>query len=494
MAAMVLMPKVGITVETCLIGAWNKKVGDRVSAGDILFNYETDKAAFDCESTADGTLLEIFFGDGEEVPVLTPVCSVGEPDDAGRMGGMTPPATQDDAGRGGGVIPQDANGGQCVGRGFPDAPTADSNAFTSARQGCRALQQRFPVDVYYNETADSMGSDGSPPKISPRARKLAARLGVDASRVAPSGPYGRVIERDVLASLAGESGGAAQSTASAGTAASAEATASADAGAGADKGPAAAVGGASVQGAGGGGLGAQAETGAAGDYADVKLPKIRRVIAAAMTKSLTEIAQLTHHHSFDATNLLAVREGFKKGGKDTGMDGVTIGDIVLFAVARTLRDFPDFNAHYLEGGILRRFKNVNLGVAIDTERGLMVPTVFGADTKSLKQISAEVKELARSARAGSISPDKLTGGTFTVSNLGASGVEMFTPIINPPQVAILGVCGITARIRKAPGGSFSAYDSMGLSLTYDHRAVDGAPAAAFAQRLCAALEQLSLLL
>jgi pyruvate dehydrogenase E2 component (dihydrolipoamide acetyltransferase) len=212
-----------------------------------------------------------------------------------------------------------------------------------------------------------------------------------------------------------------------------------------------------------------------------------------MTASLRDLAQLTHHHSFDATQILALRERFKQGGAAFGVDGVSIGDMVLFAAVRTLLEFPDMNAQLLEGGVMRRFRNVHLGVAVDTPRGLMVPTVFCAEQKSLARLSAEVKSLAASARAGNISPDLLRGGTFTVSNLGTTGVESFTPIINPPQVGILGVCGIAPRVREGRDG-LEAYPAMGLSITYDHRAVDGAPASRFAQALCKKLEQFTLLL
>ena len=145
------------------------------------------------------------------------------------------------------------------------------------------------------------------------------------------------------------------------------------------------------------------------------------------------------------------------------------------------------------GDKMRYFKHVNLGIAVDTPRGLLVPTLFAAETKTLGQISAEAKTLAKSAIDGSINPDFLQGGTFTISNLGLYGIESFTPVINPPQVALLGVCSITERIRTVDG-QITAYPAMGLSLTYDHRAVDGAPASRFLQELCARLESFTLLL
>jgi pyruvate dehydrogenase E2 component (dihydrolipoamide acetyltransferase) len=155
-----------------------------------------------------------------------------------------------------------------------------------------------------------------------------------------------------------------------------------------------------------------------------------------------------------------------------------------------LLNHPDLNAHIVEGQILRRFKDVNLGVAVDTPRGLMVPTIFQANRKSIEEISVEAKDLAKQAQAGTINPDLLQGGTFTVTNLGTLGVEMFTPVLNPPQTGILGVCNITTKL-KGNDGFYKPYPAMGLSITYDHRAVDGAPAARFMQELTSFLENFS---
>jgi pyruvate dehydrogenase E2 component (dihydrolipoamide acetyltransferase) len=218
-----------------------------------------------------------------------------------------------------------------------------------------------------------------------------------------------------------------------------------------------------------------------------------------MHSSLQNTAQLTHHHSFDATEILGLRKKFKTS-TDPEIAGISIGDMVLYATVKTLMEHPEMNVHLINDTTIRSFSGVNLGVAVDTERGLMVPTIFDADKKSLREISKELKELATMARAGNINPDLLTGGTFTVSNLGATGVEMFTPILNPPQAGILGVCGTTTKVKSVGGenghrGRAKTYEAMGLSLTYDHRAVDGAPASRFAKALCEKLENfLSLLI
>jgi pyruvate dehydrogenase E2 component (dihydrolipoamide acetyltransferase) len=204
------------------------------------------------------------------------------------------------------------------------------------------------------------------------------------------------------------------------------------------------------------------------------------------------MAQLTHHSSADATAMLALRARYKTGAK-SGEPDITLNDMLLFAVARVLKRHPDMNAHFL-GDRLRRFEPVNLGIAVDTERGLMVPTLFGADSMSLEEISVKSRELAGKCRDGAISPDMLSGGTFTVSNLGSLGVELFTPVINPPQTGILGVCAMLERPRRSKDGQVSFYPAMGLSLTYDHRAVDGAPASRFLKDLCDSISNFDKLL
>ncbi|MBR5721668.1 MAG: 2-oxo acid dehydrogenase subunit E2, partial [Clostridia bacterium] len=207
---------------------------------------------------------------------------------------------------------------------------------------------------------------------------------------------------------------------------------------------------------------------------------------------LSERAQLTLNTSFDATEILAYRAKVKEGREKLGLANITLNDIILFAVSRVLPNHKDLNANFFEDRIVY-YKHVNLGVAVDTPRGLMVPTVFGADTLSLSDISTASKKLQDEAKSGTVNPDLLKGGTFTVTNLGSLGVESFTPVINPPQTGILGVDNITTRV-KLVNGEVKPYQAMGLSLTFDHRALDGAPAAKFLSDLVSALENFSLLL
>ncbi|HQO70604.1 MAG TPA: dihydrolipoamide acetyltransferase family protein, partial [Clostridia bacterium] len=228
------------------------------------------------------------------------------------------------------------------------------------------------------------------------------------------------------------------------------------------------------------------------EYTEEKLSNIRKLIAKTMHASISEMAQLTMNASFDATSIINFRTMVKANSERLGLANITINDIVIYAVAKTLLAHKDLNAHF-NGESIKRFNAVNMGVAIDTPRGLMVPTVFNSDKKSLNDISAEVKDLAGRCKSGNISPDLLTGGTFTITNLGNLGIESFTPVINPPQTAILGVCGLVTRV-KDENGQVKPYQAMGLSLTIDHRVVDGAPAARFLKDLCANLENFEILL
>ncbi|MBR3879355.1 MAG: 2-oxo acid dehydrogenase subunit E2 [Clostridia bacterium] len=420
MANAVVMPKAGITVESCIIGTWEKKVGDQIKVGDILFSYETDKASFECESTAEGTLLEIFYNEGDEVPCLVNVCAIG-------------------------------NAGEDCSALRPESVAVAEEKPAETEQKVAETENKAEVAPIAATTT----VEGGRVAVSPRAKKLAERAGVDAALATPTGPNGRIIERDVRSLMENPVAASVEEK----TVASAPAAKTAV---------------------------PEAE------YTDVKFSGIRRAISKSMHTSLSTMAQLTHTNSFDATNILAYRKMLKAVGGEYA--GITLGDIVLYAVSRTLMNHPDLNAHMLDDNNIRLFKHVNLGLAVDTPRGLMVPTIFRADEMSLLEISKASKALAAQCREGNISPDLLSGGTFTVSNLGSLGVESFTPVINPPQTGILGVCTTTDRVRKAADGSIDVYPAMTLSLTYDHRAVDGAPASRFQQELARNLENFTALL
>ena len=422
MATLVIMPRQGQSVESCVITSWAKKKGDAVAEGDILFSYETDKSSFDEAAAVSGTLLEVFAAEGDDVPCLDPVCVIGTPGED--YSSLVPKKEEKE-----------------------EAPKAEAAPAAEKPETAPAPAQ----------AAAPVAADGRM-KISPRAKHLAERTDADLSQAVPTGPNGRIIERDVNALLdAGKLVGAAKAEA-----------------------PAAA---------------APAQAAAPEvEYTDEKLPNIRKVIAKAMTASLTNMAQLTLMESFDATELLACRAKVKANAEKMGLVNITLNDMILFAAAKTALGHKDINANYLDDQqVMRYFTHVHVGIAVDTERGLLVPTVHNADTLTLNELARAAHDVSAQAKDGTISPDKLKGASFTVSNLGSSGVEYFTPVINPPQTAILGVGGITRRVKRV-GGEDVFYDAMGLSLTFDHRALDGAPAARFLRDLVANLENFGLLL
>lgn len=273
--------------------------------------------------------------------------------------------------------------------------------------------------------------------ISPRARKLAEQNGItDFASIPASGAENRILEEDIIRFME---------------------------------------------------TGATEVRRATGEKKIVKLPKIRQVIAKNMMHSLQSTAQLTMTSVFNASQIQALRQRFKAEGG--AMKNVTIGDLILFATARTLEEFPYMNAWMTNDTEAIEFADVNLGCAVDTERGLMVPTIMAANIKSLLEISNDLKEMAGECRKGSISPDRLKDGTFTVTNLGSFGVRNFTPVLNPPQVGILGVGTIDYMIKQTKEGMLY-YPACTLSLTVDHRLVDGGPAARFLKKLCENLEQI----
>lgn len=514
MAEGVLMPKAGITVESCVIGEWKKNVGDQVAVGDILFTYETDKAEFECESTAAGTLLAQFYAEGDEVPCLVNVCAVGNPGEDVEALRNAAPAAEEPAAPAAAAAAAAAPAAAVK----PDGPCAqavimpkegitvesciigewkknvgdavavgdvlftyetDKAEFECPSTAAGTLLAKFfedgdevpclvnvcavgnPGDAYEflkpgaeapapaaeAPAAEAPAAAAAPaaPKaeltaISPRAMAKAVANNVNPALATGTGPKGRIIERDIDKLIA--SGAAAAYAAPA----AAEETA----------------------------------------FEDVKFGPVRKATAKSMTKSLSTMAQLTQQYSFDASQIQAYRAMLKP--MDAPMGKISLNDMVMFAVAKTIKSCPDLNANMVEDNVIRHFSHVNLGFACDTPRGLLVPTIFHADEMSLLELSMEAKRLAAAARDGSLSPDEMTGATFTVTNIGSFGCEAFTPVVNPPQIGILGVCNIQTKIKSAKDGMIETYPAMGLSLTFDHRALDGAPAARYMSELCKSLE------
>ncbi|WP_244825624.1 dihydrolipoamide acetyltransferase family protein [Carboxylicivirga linearis] len=436
MANAIIMPRQGQSVESCIFTQWYKNVGDEVKTGDILFAYETDKASFEQEAEADGILLAAFCEEGDEIPVLQNIGVIGQ-------------------------------AGESIDE-FQSGEAVEASSTETVKEEKVEVEAEPVAEVVLKERAE-----GEKVKISPRAKKLAKAKAVPYASLEGSGPEGRIIVRDVEAYLAStpkttplakeimkqeDLQPAETGTGLAGTVKASDLTAT--------------------------------NPVYSGDFEVKKLPNIRKLIAKAMHASLQNSAQLTHHLGADARQLQALR---KKVKATEGAPNITINDMVCFAVIKALKQFPDANAHFL-GDSVKYFNKVHLGLAVDTDRGLMVPVIKNADDLSITGLSNQFKEVAESCRAGSIDPELLSSeaASFTVSNLGNYGVEMFTPVINLPQVAILGVNTIVPRPADLGGGVYGFVPYMGLSLTYDHQAIDGGLATRFLKQIAIEIENLTI--
>jgi pyruvate dehydrogenase E2 component (dihydrolipoamide acetyltransferase) len=434
-------------VETCLILDWKKQEGDTVEQGDVLVEVETDKAAFEVESTAAGTLLKILRGEGEDVPVLSPLAIVGKPGE-----------DISDLAASAGEAPADGS----------SAPEAEPQPESPAK----------PAPAQAAPAAAAPAPPGGKIAISPRARRAAEKAGLDPRQILAglpegqgSGPRGRILERDVRTVV--ERGGAPAQAAPAASAAPAAAAVHAAAAAAAAA-PAAAT------------------ADFPGPVREEPVRGIRKLIAERMYASLQGSAQYTLHSSANAESLLAYRQKLKASAEELGLKDITVNDLLNYAVTRTLLRFPDVNRHFL-GDKSLLFERVHLAVAVDTPRGLMVPVIRNASLMSLRRLTAEAARLRQACLDSTVTPDELNGGTFTVSNMGTLGIEGFTPVLNPPQVAILGAGSLQLKPVEEDGEVvFRRF--MSLSLTANHQILDGAPAAEFLRELVRALESFELLL
>ena len=456
------MPKQGQSVESCIISEFKVKVGDSVKVGDVLFGYETDKATFEEASQVEGTVLAIFWADGDEIPVLQNVMVIGQPGESFEE--FKPSAAE---GLSSETLQPSASS-------LP--PTESAGPSHSSGHGRPEVSEDTPSSAAGSITL------GAP--VSPRARMMAAQKGVNTAQVAGSGPGGRIIARDVEAAAAaqGTLTGLAKAKMAQGGLASP----------GAGSGLAGAVKGADLK------VWKPNHTeGLAGEGTEfqvVKMSNMRKLIAKSMYNSLQNSAQLTHMLGADARKVMALRKKAKKALEEGKVDvNITINDFVCFAVIKALQQFPNLNSHCL-GDAMRIFKPVNLGLAVDTERGLMVPAVPHADELSIVDLAKALKKVAEDSKKGSINPDLLSpeAASFTVSNLGGFGVEWFTPIINVPQSAILGVGTIVPRPKDLGGGVYAFVPYMGLSLTYDHRAIDGGEATRFLKQVAVEIEKVDI--
>ncbi|MEL6268308.1 MAG: dihydrolipoamide acetyltransferase family protein [Chloroflexota bacterium] len=438
MATPIVLPKLGNTVESSIIMQWLKAVGDEVAEGDILCEVETDKATVEVESPVAGTLLAHFFNEGDDVPILVNIAAVGT------MGENVDDLRPDSA--------------------EPAAPA------THAAPEPEPTPAAVPTS---SAPTTGNGSSGDMLRISPRARNLAQRKHIDVSTVVGTGPLGRIIERDIEAAMRSQPSVTPVAKAMLDTGefvAPETGTGSRGRVTKADLIPAE-----KNQSASGAGM-------FEAPYKAIPLRGIRKTIARRMLESLTTTAQLTMSASADARGVLGLRRWLKQSPASLGLQAVTINDIVMYGVVQTLMDFPEMNSIFADDTIYQ-YRDVHPGFAVDTPQGLIVPVIRDANHMNLMELATEAHRLAQACTVGKIMPDELSGGTFTVSNLGSLGIEVFTPVLNPPQVGILGIGAITPKPVPTEDG-YDFVPHMTLSLTINHQVVDGAPAARFLKQVC----------
>jgi pyruvate dehydrogenase E2 component (dihydrolipoamide acetyltransferase) len=496
-ATLIKMPQLGMTMTEAKILRWVKKQGEAVSKGDVVAEIETDKLNAEVEANGDGVIRRIVAAEGTTVPVVGLMGVIGAPDepeaaiDAALAGAGTratasaPPAAPAVPSRAGAATPAPAPVVSSVPAATAAAPAADVRASPMAKRlaadlgvdlgrvqatgpGGRIVEAdvRAAAEAARRPSAGAAAAAAPPTpagaaavlartvdghvRASPLAKRLAHERGLDLRSIRGTGPDGRIVERDVLAAAAAPPTMAAPAPAIVAAAPAAGLT--------------------------------RRET--------VAVDGIRRVIAERMYQSLQQAAQLTVTTEADATALVELRQHLVPAAKVYGHRPPTYTDLIITLVARTLESHPLLNASLVtEAGAqqIACWQEINVGVAVNLDRGLIVPVIKDANRKPLQAISLELGDLAERARANRLGPDQLQGGTFTITNLGPQEIDAFTPVINPPQSAILGV----GRIAKKPSvyeDQLAIRQMVTLSLTFDHRIVDGAPAATFLRDVKRAIE------
>jgi pyruvate dehydrogenase E2 component (dihydrolipoamide acetyltransferase) len=457
----VVMPRLSDSMEEGTVLRWLKAEGDDVRSGEDLVEIETDKATMTYQSDLDG-VLHIIAAEGETLPLGAVIARVGE---AAESGPATAGATR---------APAPAQAESSAPAPAPAAPTATLVAEPEADADADAAAEHsaddegadppegageHPAAPASNGDATAAHGDEEPERVkaSPLARRIARELGVTLDALHGTGPGGRIVKADVQAAA----GGAVSESTAPGAAAPA----------GAGTAPIS--------------MAQPSEPGTGkGDVTVQELTRIQQLVARRMAESRATVPDFTLQTEVDMEGCVALRAGLK----DAQTPAVpTYNDMVVKACAIALRESPRANGSYRDG----RFElhsRVNVGVAVAATDTLIVPTVFDADAKSLTAIAAETRQLAEAVRTGSVTPPQLSGGTFTVSNLGMYGVTSFTAVINPPQAAILAV-GTLAQRAVVRDGELVVRHMMNVTLACDHRILYGADAAQFLARIRQLLEQ-----
>ena len=441
MATEIKMPRFGMTMKQGKLAKWFKKEGDKVQKGEPLFEVETEKITNTVQSIASGILFQIVIQVGQTVPVgavLAVVAREGEKPE--RIEGLRIGEVED-------VKATPAGKAAPAGAGEPA-----EKRYVLASPAAKRLAKELGVNL---AGVPGTGKEGRvteddvrkyheegppPPRVTPVAAEMARQAGIDLSTVTGTGEGGKITKQDVARAIASPGGAPGDEP---------------------------------------------------GPPKSIPFTGMRRAIADNMHGSLQNSAQLTLMTEVDVTAMVRFRDLLREEyGKDESVR-ISYNDIILYVVARVLRRFPYMNSTLVGEEILLHDR-VDIGMAVALPDGLIVPKVRSAHRKGILEIGREARELARKAREGTLSMDEVTDGTFTISNMSMLGVDGFTPIINPPETAILGV----GRVVEKPGvykGQITIRSFMTLSLTIDHRVVDGAPAGEFLQSLARHLEQPALL-
>lgn len=450
MAMEVILPKLGQTMEEGTIAEWVKNEGDQIQRGDVLFTIESDKATLEVEAPRKGFLRSILVAEGETVPILTTVALITRTADEEISAHESP-----------GDIAMEG----------PGLPVTVSAVTSEAQIPATSARRSRTGRIF----------------ASPRARKLAREKGVELALVTGTGPGGRIVEKDIRAYLESRPKATPVALKAAESLGVAIATVS-------GSGPSGRIVKADVEAAAGVSAVPAALPEERPAIERVPLTGLRRIIAERMATSVHTTARVTLVTEVDATALVEAREQLRANVTEEWGFAPGYNDLLAIIVVRALREFPFMNARLsADGQSIERVQAVNVGMAVETERGLLVPVIRDADQKGLRAFGSEFRALVERASAGRALPEDLSGGTFTITNLGMYEIDAFTPVINLPEAAILGV----GRIQPKPvaqNGEVVVRTMCTLSLVFDHRLVDGAPAARFLQRIRRLVENLYLLL
>jgi pyruvate dehydrogenase E2 component (dihydrolipoamide acetyltransferase) len=477
MASDVTMPRLSDSMEEGTVLKWLVEEGGEVKRGEPLVEIETDKANMTYDADSDGTLIEVVAQEGDTLPIGEVIARIGDPSEAGGNGkpsAKEEEPAEEEAG-------EEAPAGEAEGEEAPAAAEAGEEGEEAAgeeKETAGAVAEADQGEARGGAGAEDGGGetqagaatktrtpsgdgagDGERVKASPVARRMARELGVELARLEGSGPGGRIVKADVQAAAEGDG------------AAAVEAPAREE-----ERAPAAAEERAPEP--------QRAEAGPKGEAEIQELTRLQQTVSRRMAESKATAPDFSISLTVDMTQAVELRKRLK----EVADPAPSFNDMVVKAAATALREHPRVNGAYRDGKF-ELYEKVNIGIAVAAMDALVVPTVFDADRKSLGQIARDARAAIEKVRDKTITPPELSGGTFTVSNLGMYGIEHFTAIINPPQASILTVGALAKKPAVDESGRVVARDQMTLSLVCDHRILYGADGAQFLARVKELLEQ-----